>query len=120
MSADQSKTTTPDELRALIARVEAAEGADRELDAAIPATLGVGMTVGEYLAAGLSVRDPKPYTSSLDAAVSLVPEGWFRTAHQTLASSSWRASSTRVGAGASGNDIGGPLAIRSSRSAWHG
>ena len=55
----------------LIARVEAAQGPDRELDAEIHA---LGLTVDSRLVI------PRAYTASLDAAAALVPDGgdWSR------------------------------------------
>jgi len=56
-------------LNELAERVEAATGPDRELDRAISDALGVG----RFHAAGSSAWQ---YTSSLDTAMTLVPEGW--------------------------------------------
>lgn len=54
---------TAEDMRALIARVEVAEGASFAMDQDIAHAIGaMGMP-------------PKPYTASLDAAVSLVPVG---------------------------------------------
>lgn len=53
--------STPD-LEALAARVEAAQAADRELDAEIGAAIDFGLF-------------PPPFTKSIDAALLLVPEG---------------------------------------------
>lgn len=71
-----------DTLRALAARVQAAEGADRELDAQ-------AARYAPHLIAFLGgvPDEPQPgcarYTASLDAAMTLVPEGYdwavFRT-----------------------------------------
>ncbi len=73
------------EMDALIARVEAAEGPDRELDAEIGRARGyvVAETAtwgAVFVAAGRS-EDGSPrrvptYTASLDAAAALVPSGW--------------------------------------------
>lgn len=63
----------------LAARVEAAQGPDRELDAEVVAALAAGATVTSYLAMGLSARKPKPYTASLDAADTLRLPGWWIT-----------------------------------------
>lgn len=60
----------------LIAALEA--GPSRGLDAEIVAVLSAGATVTQYLALDLSKRDPKHYTTSLDAAATLVPKGWVR------------------------------------------
>lgn len=57
-----------DTLLALAARVEAAAGADRALDRAI------AMAAMPPERRGMYVR--RHYTASLDAAASLVPEGW--------------------------------------------
>ena len=57
-----------DTLAALIERVEQATGPDLELDAAIVASLKL------YIIALMS--GVPHYTASIDAAVSLVPEGW--------------------------------------------
>lgn len=82
----------------LAARCEAATGADREMDAAIAVSLNIGARGllpddHEYLArvrkddgcapgtywfvcrSGRSLRTAEAYTASLDAAMSLVPEG---------------------------------------------
>lgn len=81
-----------DDLTALIARVEAARGPDRELDAEIARTLLPHNA--EHVArsrSGWSYRvfgpegwddewtETRPYTASLDAAMALVPEGLFWT-----------------------------------------
>ena len=86
-----------DALRALAARCEAAEGPSRELDAEITVALTEGATgverppldglTDEPQAGWLLTFDtPRPwterwvcvpaYTASLDAALTLVPEGW--------------------------------------------
>jgi hypothetical protein len=67
------------DLPALIARVEAATGADRELDDMIAIAVGIPATIklGDEMLGNVRwapVRS-KPYTASLDAAVSLVPSG---------------------------------------------
>lgn len=64
----------------LAARVEAATGSDRELDAAIATGIGKKARVkyghpalgNEYSAPAYFER----YTASIDSAMSLVPEGW--------------------------------------------
>jgi hypothetical protein len=70
----------PDELRALADRVEAAQGADRELDGEISRAIGTPgwrlSDAGRWFQSCLRRAQFAP-TSSLDAAVSLVPEGWF-------------------------------------------
>jgi hypothetical protein len=75
-------------LRALIERVEEGGGAGRETDAAI--TLAISPALGDepfrYTGRGVWVDTSIPegefvtakhYTSSLDAAASLVPDGWW-------------------------------------------
>lgn len=69
---------TPD----LIERLEAASGPDRELDAEIAVAIGLGKATanhaGRYWKQGdLHVTGEAPaYTASIDAALTLVPEGW--------------------------------------------
>lgn len=74
----------------LIARLEAATGPSRELDEAISVWLHNAANPGGRVV--LWVAMPRPYTSSLDAAVTLVPEGhWWsagacqRENHATVA-----------------------------------
>ena len=57
----------------LIARLEAATGPDRELDAAIALT--VGLDIGRGRAHSQDSR-VSAYTASIDAALTLVPKGW--------------------------------------------
>ena len=67
------------ELLALAARVEAAPGADKMLDAevAVAATPGLFSDGGYVGFTGRGdMRPPPAYTSSLDAAASLVDDGW--------------------------------------------
>lgn len=65
---------TPTPLEALIARLESADGPDRELDEAIAALCDP--TDDPRLAAFESGDDyPRNYTRSIDAALALVPEG---------------------------------------------
>ena len=62
----------------LIARLEATEGPSRELDCEIHEALGHEVILGagkHPMNRTGGGRVPK-YTASLDAAVSLVPEGW--------------------------------------------
>lgn len=70
-----------DKLRALAERCERAEGPNRELDAAIAVANGalrVHLVDGHATAFYANAASPLPfYTASLDAAMSLVPEGWF-------------------------------------------
>jgi len=72
----------------LAARVEAATGADRELDAAIFRLLGwlpidnpthAGGLVGRWTRGGVMSghSGPPDYTRSVDAALMLVPDGYF-------------------------------------------
>lgn len=76
----------------LITRVEAATGADRELDDAIEAEIGDWINLGgwqrKHKATGVvesySYRQAPAYTASLDAAMSLVPEGWCFTIGQSV------------------------------------
>ncbi|WP_370171328.1 hypothetical protein [Sphingobium abikonense] len=71
---------TPEELNALADRVERLEGADREVDAEIwQATSRVRLTpisgpVGSI--PGIPSQCPR-YTASMDAAMTLVPDGWW-------------------------------------------
>jgi hypothetical protein len=84
---------TPDAntLVELAARVEAAPGPDRELDAIItsaawpyrseggriaPAPSGNGRCVSYYASGNHGTWKAPDYTASLDAAMQLVPEGW--------------------------------------------
>jgi hypothetical protein len=66
------------ELLALAARVEAAQGADRMIDSEIHITLGrpVRECAGEDGCLFQQLASVPHYTVSLDAAASLVPEGW--------------------------------------------
>lgn len=67
----------------LIARLERAEGADRGLDSAIHAEMLLTGWTPEFWDESLadpelinpSIPEARPYTSSLDAALTLVPEG---------------------------------------------
>lgn len=82
-------------LIALAERVEKATGPDRELDALIAEAAGWsdvwyrdGMAEG-WAPGGVCEAGVPHYTASLDAAMSLVPEGWdhmevYRPDHQTL------------------------------------
>ena len=70
------------EMEALIARVEAATGPDRELDEAIekvviPSVKDLTRAEGgRFHPVYGRVSEPAFYTASLDAAASLVPSGW--------------------------------------------
>ena len=57
----------------LIARLEAATGPDRELDRAIAKALGV---MPLYQMRGQIGSSWPDFTDSIDAALTLVPEGW--------------------------------------------
>lgn len=57
------------DLMELASRVEAGEGPDRELDKAIATALGYGRWYAAW-------HPSWGYTASLDAAMTLVPEGW--------------------------------------------
>ncbi|MDE2596311.1 MAG: hypothetical protein KGL44_05455 [Sphingomonadales bacterium] len=63
-------------------RIEAAEGPSRELDWLIAEALGwtrrqVGQVIAYYAPGdGIMRAGPPKWTASLDAAMSLVPEGW--------------------------------------------
>ena len=65
----------------LIKRIEAADGPDRGLDAEICEAMGFTV-VGHYRRGsnepirGYSWQPVPRYTSSIDAAMTLVPEGW--------------------------------------------
>lgn len=56
-------------MKELIERIEGAEGPSRELDAEIIKLVSRGVLDGEYWTL-------PAYTASLDAAMTLVPEGW--------------------------------------------
>lgn len=61
----------------LAARCEAAAGLDRELDAAICVALGIEPQAREMLQFPAYDSCVRYFTASLDAAMGLVPEGWF-------------------------------------------
>jgi hypothetical protein len=69
-----------DELLALAKRVEALTGPDREVDTWIENHLGLARFEPAHPfrshCDGHTRKEPKLYTASLDAAMSLVPEGW--------------------------------------------
>lgn len=78
--------TTAAELRALAEEVEGLSGPDREMDVRIEVALGAAR-YGSSVAfphvvecddgtGWRLVRDARPYTASIDAAASLMPEGW--------------------------------------------
>lgn len=66
----------------LIARLESADGPSRELDWAIAESLGwtrrqVGQVIACYAPSDPHMKAGAPrYTASIDAALTLVPEGW--------------------------------------------
>ena len=64
----------------LLKRLEEATEGSRELDAEIGETLGIEPAwygpYGYYDAAKDAPREHEHYTTSLDAALTLVPEGW--------------------------------------------
>ena len=107
---DTSSSAGASSLSDLIARLEKATGPDRELDAHIAASVGLPMTFCDFDAGCYhgGCRSPgcgKPlgltderrsyphdwrdderlprYTSSIDAAMTRVPEGWNRRASET-------------------------------------
>jgi hypothetical protein len=65
------------DLSSLIARVEAAAGPDREIDAEIDlAIFPDRRIVGDHVIDRMGFGKPVPhYTSSIDAALTLLPEG---------------------------------------------
>jgi hypothetical protein len=69
-----------DELIALAGRVEALTGPDRGVDTWIENHLGLARFEPAHPfrshCDGDTRKEPKPYTASLDAAMSLVPEGY--------------------------------------------
>lgn len=75
--------TNPTTLLALAERCEQAAGPDRELDARIECAVQ-GITFRKLLGTSayrtsrgdIGLMNAKRYTASLDAAVTLVPEGW--------------------------------------------
>lgn len=73
--------TTPERLEELARRCETATGPDRELDEAIASAFGwkPWPRYGDdrwQNPANLMVEVLRPYTASLDTALTLVPEGW--------------------------------------------
>ena len=88
---DTSSSAVTSSLSDLIARLEKATGPDLELDEQIQAAIS-GATL-EKQADGrnayhrdgfwISIGKVLPYTSSIDAAMTLVPEGWNRRASET-------------------------------------
>lgn len=98
------------QLEALALRVEAASGVDRELDALIACAVNDRCAAGAHkempsrndaaegsgyvlhcYAGGQSFQRARPFTASLDAAMTLIPAGWFtRMATEDRHSHSWR------------------------------
>ena len=81
-------TATRATLLALAERVEAATGADRELDALVTyarhsAEMSKLGTPADYLRTDAATKCPR-YTASLDAAMSLVPSGQMQVVDLTL------------------------------------
>ena len=60
----------------LAERCEATTGPSDELQFAIGDAVGATIERAPFDGAGRGVRDCPPYTHSLDAAMTLVPEGW--------------------------------------------
>ena len=62
----------------LIARIESADGPSRELDEAIERAVGRYTAFQHYTLGDDDTPDyvPTRYTASIDAALTLVPEGW--------------------------------------------
>ena len=81
-------------LRALIARIEAAKEAGRELDDEIAMAIGVPASVklGDEMLGYVRWAPVKSklYTASIDAAVSLVPAGWKWEVYSDGAALLWR------------------------------
>lgn len=70
--------TNQNTLQALAERCKQATGPDRELDARIYILISGGSAAdADYAATDPDVTcNPPPYTASLDAAVTLLPDGW--------------------------------------------
>ena len=93
MEKTMTRTFTPDEIAALIAKLEAATGPDRNIDAEIwwrmnrksaetvywNAASGLPRDLGDKIPSGLGwvavTCYAEPYTKSIDAAATLAPEG---------------------------------------------
>jgi hypothetical protein len=85
--------TRASELRALADRVEAAQGADRELDGEISRAIGTPgwrlSDAGRWFQSCLRRAQFAP-TASLDAALTLVPAGWaFHVATESRRPIAW-------------------------------
>jgi hypothetical protein len=101
-----ARMTRRADILALASRVEAAGGADRALDGAIATALGWTEVHASFLRADLG-RPPgvidwwdhvPSYTASLDAALSLVPEGLAWTLGQNVHHHYWLASANSINA----------------------
>lgn len=80
-AAYAAKGSAVEQLEALVKRLEAAVGGTAELDAEIAIfILGRGKIVGKRFdvvsTTGLTIDERKYYTTSIDAALTLVPEGF--------------------------------------------
>ena len=78
--------TTAAELRTLAEEVECLSGPDREMDVRIEIALGANRYLSTQSGATIEVREQpgwitcrqaRPLTASIDAAASLMPEGWY-------------------------------------------
>lgn len=79
------------DLSLLIERIEKSEGADRELDHAIYEALGKPVVrMASASTHGTDLVNWAPfYSASLDAAVTLVPDGWYWRAGHGVLWSGW-------------------------------
>ena len=108
---------------ALLAKLEAATGPSRELDAKIALAVGWrernGMFGREWISPAGRMAELPPYTRSLDAAMTLVPEGcyWHVAAGKTRDSEPLYGAMIQEAAfdgaelGAAENDVGPALAL---------
>ncbi len=85
----------PATLRELIARLEKATRPDRELDAEI-AVVHRNVTRPADKPRVIAVANPREYTFSIDAAVSLVPVGWCWWVNSQKFGRCWLVVATRV------------------------
>jgi hypothetical protein len=85
--------TTPEQLTKLAERVMALEGPDRSVDLWIENYLGLARFEPAHPfrshCDGDTRKEPKPFTASLDAAMSLVPEGYSWTLGQNVHHGHW-------------------------------
>lgn len=65
-----------DKMAELIERVERASGPDREIDLAIARVMGTIVLQRNFSDTGNHETTHWEYTASIDAAMTLVPEGW--------------------------------------------